>query len=196
MNEWIRKRVSRQGASVHDARRRHFLRLGALGGIAGLAPFAAEAKTAANTVERSLSFYNTHTGEQLSAVYCVGGTYIPQALTEIDHVLRDHRNNEICSMDPRLLDLLHDIKGTLGTREPFHVISGFRSQETNALLAGRGHGVAKHSLHLQGEAIDIRVPGRDLAQLRKVAIAMQNGGVGYYPRSDFVHVDVGRVRYW
>ena len=196
MNEWIRKRVSRQGASVHDARRRHFLRLGALGGIAGLAPFAAEAKTAANTVERSLSFYNTHTGEQLSAVYCVGGAYIPQALSEINHVLRDHRNNEICSMDPRLLDLLHDIKGTLGTREPFHVISAFRSQETNALLAGRGHGVAKHSLHLQGEAIDIRVPGRDLAQLRKVAIAMQNGGVGYYPRSDFVHVDVGRVRYW
>jgi uncharacterized protein YcbK (DUF882 family) len=196
MKEWIKKRASARDATVLDVRRRQFLKLGALAGIAGLAPFAAEATSAAGAVERRLSFYNTHTGEQLSTLYRVHGACIPEALTEINHILRDHRNNEICSMDERLLDLLHNIQTTLRTNEPLHVISGFRSQETNAMLAKRGNGVAKRSLHLQGEAIDIRVPGRDLAQVRKVALALQGGGVGYYPRSDFVHVDVGRVRYW
>lgn len=196
MREWIKKRASVRDVTVLDVRRRHFLKLGGLAGIAGLAPFAAKATSAAGTIERRLSFYNTHTGEQLSTLYRVHDAYIPEALTEINHILRDHRNNEICSMDERLLDLLYNVQTTLGTREPLHVISGFRSQESNAMLAKLGHGVAKRSLHLQGEAIDIRVPGRDLAQVRKVALALQAGGVGYYPRSDFVHVDVGRVRYW
>ncbi|MDP1707564.1 MAG: DUF882 domain-containing protein [Gammaproteobacteria bacterium] len=196
MREWIKKSAPVRAPNVLDMRRRQFLKLGALAGIAGLAPFAVEAKPDAGMVERRLSFYNTHTGERLSTLYRVHDAYIPQALTEINHILRDHRNDEICSMDERLLDLLHNIQTTLRTDEPLHVISGFRSQESNAMLAKRGNGVAKRSLHLQGEAIDIRVPGRDLAQVRKVALALQGGGVGYYPRSDFVHVDVGRVRYW
>lgn len=196
MKAWINKRASARESTVMDARRRQFLKLGVLASVAGLAPLAAEAKSATGTIERRLSFYNTHTGEQLSTLYRVRDDYIPEALSEINHILRDHRNNEICSMDERLLDLLYNIQTTLDTREPLHVISGFRSQESNAMLAKLGHGVAKRSLHLQGEAIDIRVPGRDLARVRKVALALQGGGVGYYPRSNFVHVDVGRVRYW
>ena len=177
--------------------RRHFLKLGAFAGVASLAPFKSFAGVhPAAPSERVLVLYNTHTGEQLKTVYCANGEYIPGALAEINHILRDHRNEQIGAMDPQLLDLLHSISTRLDSRQPFHVISGFRSKETNAMLAERSGGVAKHSLHMQGTAIDIRLPGCDLSVLRKAAVALQGGGVGYYPRSDFVHVDVGRVRYW
>ncbi|MBI3344244.1 MAG: DUF882 domain-containing protein [Gammaproteobacteria bacterium] len=177
--------------------RRHFLKLGAFAGMASLAPFKSFAGVhPAALPERALGLYNTHTGEQIKTVYCANGEYIPSALAEINHILRDHRNEQVGAMDPQLLDLLHSISARLDSRQPFHVISGFRSKETNAMLAERSGGVAKHSLHMQGLAIDIRVPGCDLAVLRKTAVALQGGGVGYYPRSDFVHVDVGRVRYW
>ncbi len=193
MNDWCK-----DTSLVSDRlTRRHFLKLGACVGLASLAPFKAFANThTAAPPERALGFYNTHTGEQLKAVYCANGEYIPGALAEINHILRDHRNELIGNMDPQLLDLLHSISARLDSRQPFHVISSFRSSETNAMLAERSGGVAKHSLHMQGTAIDIRVPGCDLAVLRKAAVALQGGGVGYYPRSDFVHVDVGRVRYW
>ncbi len=129
-------------------------------------------------------------------MYCANGEYIPGALTEINHILRDHRNGEVGSVDHRLLDLLHAINSRLDNSKPFHIISGFRSEQTNAMLAERSNGVAKHSLHMYGLAIDIRLPGHDLVTLRKTAIALKGGGVGYYPRSDFVHLDVGSVRYW
>lgn len=146
---------------------------------------------------RSLAFRHTHTGEHLSVVYAVDDHYLPGALTVLNHFLRDHYSGEVGSIDPRLFDLLHRLQVELGCSDPFHVISGYRCPVTNAILkASRGGGVAKHSLHMDGKAIDIRLPSVPLADLREAAISLKQGGVGYYPREQFVHVDTGRVRYW
>jgi uncharacterized protein YcbK (DUF882 family) len=146
--------------------------------------------------ERILRLYNTHTGESLRSVFWAEGEYIPDALQDINKLLRDHRNNKIAAIDPELLMLLDRISAQFGDHPTFHVISGYRSPETNAMLHENTTGVAKHSLHMEGKAIDIRLPGQDLAKLHKVVMAAHGGGVGYYPESDFVHMDVGRVRYW
>ena len=145
---------------------------------------------------RRLAFSNTHTGERLDVVYSEGGRYLEDALAAIDHLLRDHRTDEVRQIDRALLDVLASLRDRLDTAEPFHVISGYRSPATNAKLAAASGGVARNSLHLQGRAIDIRVPGRPLAQVRGAALAMAAGGVGYYRSSDFVHLDTGRVRSW
>lgn len=178
--------------------RRRFLMTGAALLTAGVAlprrVFAANSPM--SSPERKLAFYNTHTGEQLSSVYWADGAYQPDGLTEIYRVLRDHRSDEVSPIDTRLLDLLHTLTDTLDTSAQFHVISGYRSPATNAKLASASNGVAKHSLHMDGLAIDIRIPGRELADVRRAAIALHSGGVGYYPGSNFVHVDVGRVRTW
>lgn len=177
--------------------RRQFLAFGAATAVAGVlpAPIYGYARDM-TSAERSLAFYNTHTGEHLSTVYWLQGSYLSESLTDIDHILRDHRTNEVKKIDKRLLDLLFSIQTNLESSQPFHVISGYRSAETNTLLRSRSSGIAKTSLHMIGEAIDFRVPGRALNLLREVALALRAGGVGYYPQSDFVHVDVGRVRYW
>jgi uncharacterized protein YcbK (DUF882 family) len=143
-----------------------------------------------------LSFYNTHTGERLKSVYWAAGDYIAESLREINHILRDPRNDQVHDIDPRLLDLLFALRKEIDANQPFHVISGYRSPDTNAFLRAHSSGVAENSLHLVGQAIDIRSPGRTLSNLRKAAMALKGGGVGYYPKSDFVHVDIGRVRYW
>ena len=177
--------------------RRRFLTLGSIAALAGVFPrevFGSPVRL--SQPERTLAFYNTHTGEQLKAVYWAQGNYIADSLGEINFILRDYRTNEIKNIDTRLLDLLFAIRNELETQQPFEVISGYRSPETNAFLRAHSSGVAEHSLHLVGEAIDIRTPGRDLRVLQKTAAALKGGGVGYYPKSDFVHVDVGRVRYW
>jgi len=178
--------------------RRRFLRLGAAStawlSVPGAAVWAG--LRAPSAPARALAFYNTHTGESLKTVYWENGGYVAGALGEINHILRDFRANEVRPIEPPLLDLLHALARRLDTREPFHIISGYRSPATNAMLAAHSEGVARHSLHQFGKAADIRVPGRDLNTLHRVAIALRGGGVGYYPRSDFVHVDVGRVRYW
>lgn len=145
---------------------------------------------------RALAFHNLHTGESLDLVYWAEGRYLPDATQRIEYLLRDFRNNKVHAIDPRLLDLLTSLRSRLDTQAPFLVISGYRSPETNAMLHRKSEGVATNSLHLQGQAIDIRVPDRPLASVHNVALAMQAGGVGYYPHSDFVHVDVGRVRRW
>ena len=145
---------------------------------------------------RALSFFNVHTGESLKTVYFEKGEYVPDALLEVNYFFRDFRANQVKAIDPRLLDLLHRIHLALDTAQPFNLISGYRSPATNAWLAGQSEGVARHSLHMYGMASDINVQGRSLALLRLVALAMCGGGVGYYPRSDFVHVDTGRVRRW
>jgi uncharacterized protein YcbK (DUF882 family) len=146
--------------------------------------------------ERELSFYNLHTDETLKTCYWSQGSYVPDSLAAINHVLRDFRTNEIKPISPELLDLLFEVRQRLSSRQPFHVISAYRSPATNARLRQRSEGVAKNSLHMLGQAIDVRVPGLRLLHLRDVATALRRGGVGYYPASDFVHVDVGRVRYW
>lgn len=182
--------------SENTLNRRRFLKLGALSAMAGIFPQSAFGSTAAAQPERFLAFYNTHTGEQLKTVYWVQGNYISDSLVEIDHILRDHRTNEILNIDTRLLDLLFALRNELDTSQPFHIISGYRSPQTNAFLHAHSSGVAENSLHLVGKAIDIRTPGRPLSMLRNAAVTLKGGGVGYYPKSDFVHVDVGRVRYW
>ena len=183
--------------------RRKFLGFGAAAAAAALVPARAHgavvADKGAKRVERVLSFFNTHTGERLRTAYCCGGEYHPEALKEINHILRDFRANEIKPIDPNLLDLLHELGGTLETDQPFHIISGYRSPHTNSMLRTRGGaqtGVASGSLHMVGKAIDIRVPGVKLDHLRGAARSLKLGGVGYYPSSNFVHVDTGRVRYW
>ena len=177
--------------------RRKFMALAGIATVAGMFPRAAFSSSARMAApERSLAFYNTHTGEQLKTVYWAQGNYIEDSLGEINHILRDHWTNEIKNIDTRLLDLLFAIRNELETQQPFQVISGYRSPETNAFLRAHSTGIAEHSLHLVGKAIDIRTPGRELRVLQKTAVALKGGGVGYYPKSDFVHVDVGRVRYW
>ena len=146
--------------------------------------------------DRSLSLYSLHTGESLKTFYWSQGKYISEALVDINYILRDHRTGEIESIDKRLLHLLYAIGKRLETKDPFKIVSGYRSPSTNTLLRKRSSGVAKGSLHQQGKAVDIRVPGCELSSLRNAAIALKGGGVGYYSSSNFVHVDVGRVRYW
>jgi len=180
----------------HKSRRRA-LRL-AVGAVAAFvaAPAIAAPRIGIATDRRSLSFYNLHTGESLDLVYWSNGAYEPEALNRINHVLRDFRTGDVHPIDPRLLDLLVEVDRTIGSTGPYQVISGYRSAATNALLRREGEGVAKSSLHMQGQAIDVRVPGCRLAELRRAAMSLRGGGVGYYPQSDFVHIDVGRVRYW
>ncbi|PWF44378.1 DUF882 domain-containing protein [Massilia glaciei] len=146
--------------------------------------------------ERILRLYNTHTGETLKSVFWAEGQFVPDALADINHLLRDHRNNKIAPMDPQLLVLLERISGKLGKDNLVHIISGYRSPESNRLLAERSNGVAKHSMHLEGKAIDVRMPGRALASVHKAALSARSGGVGYYPSSQFVHLDTGRLRNW
>ncbi len=177
--------------------RRHLLKLGGVTTAAVLTPtFTWAHRSSTQGHERALAFYHTHTGERLRTVYWAQGAYIDDGLDEINRILRDHRADEVTRIDPRLLDLLYAIQNRLHTRQPFHVISGYRSPETNASLRRRGIGVAKNSLHMRGKAIDIRVPDHASKQVRRVALALRGGGVGYYPRSNFIHVDTGRVRRW
>ncbi len=145
---------------------------------------------------KSLYFYNSHTNERLKTAYWQDGKYIPDALAEINHIFRDHYNGLVKPIDTKLLNLLFALKENLKTPEPFHLISGYRSPQTNDLLRNRSGGVAKKSLHMLGMAADIYLPGYSLSKLRLAAVELRAGGVGYYPRSGFIHVDVGRVRYW
>ncbi len=145
---------------------------------------------------KTLSFEHTHTGEKLKLTYFERGNYIKHALQEINYLLRDFRTDDIHPIDTALLDQLFDLKQTLGLNRPFHIISGYRSPFTNAQLRKHSHGVAEHSFHMQGRAIDIRVEGVSSKTIRNAALTMAQGGVGYYPRNNFVHLDSGRFRTW
>jgi len=149
--------------------------------------------------EYRLRFYHTHTGERLDVVYRRGDQYIPQALDELDHYLRDHRTGDVRHFDPHLFDLLYDLTASLSdSGGEIDVICGYRTPWSNEFLRTRNSqtGVAQHSLHMQAEAIDIRLRGIPTSELRDAALRLHRGGVGYYRSSDFVHVDVGRVRHW
>jgi uncharacterized protein YcbK (DUF882 family) len=190
-----------QQAGEKNLNRRSFLGYGALATAAALVPGQAQAAVsgASSRRDRVLSFFHTHTGERLKIAYCCDGQYQPEALARLNHLLRDFRVNEQKDIDPGLFDLLHELGGVLETDQPYHVISGYRSPTTNTMLRERGGshtGVASKSLHMVGKAIDIRVPGVKLDHLRAAAASLKIGGVGFYPTSNFVHVDTGRVRYW
>ena len=188
---------SRRVISCHRMSRRDFLTAGLACTAVCLFPHKAVAAMSQNfSAEKSLSFYNIHTGENMRTTYWSRGSYVPEALDGINYLLRDYRTGEVKEIDTDLLDLLFSLHQTMECTEPFHVISGYRSQETNARLNAASRGVAKDSLHMYGKAIDIRLPGYELKTLQRAAVGLQRGGVGYYPMSDFVHVDVGRIRYW
>src|SRR5262245_2594823 len=177
--------------SVVTLSRRSFLKIGAFAAVTG--PQLLKAGVAAP--ERYIALYNLHASEKLKVVDWADGAYVPESLGRINHLLRDYRNGQIHKIDPRLLDLLCQVHTKLETTESFHLVSGYRSPETNAMLRSHSDGVAQHSLHMDGMATDVIVPGRSLEVLRNAALSMKAGGVGYYP-SQFVHIDVGRVRRW
>ena len=174
--------------------RRRLLRVGAAGAVGLLAaPHVALAKT---REAKTLALQSLHTGERIETAFWVDGEAVPEALGEIDRVLRDHRTGDVKAIDRDLLHLLHALGQKLEARQAFHVISGYRSPATNAKLRAKSSGVAKKSFHTRGMAIDIALPGCDLRDLRRAALDLQAGGVGYYPKPGFVHVDTGPVRQW
>jgi len=163
----------------------------------GSVAWAAGARAQAQPVEtRSISLVNTHTGEALSARYFEAGQYVTGSLRSLDHLLRDHRSGESHPIDPRLFDLLHSLALCAECEPRFEIISGYRSPASNAKLHSASSGVATRSLHMEGRAIDVRLAGARCSRLRDLAMGMQVGGVGYYAKSDFVHLDTGRVRFW
>jgi uncharacterized protein YcbK (DUF882 family) len=178
--------------------RRQMLKAGLLVSLVCLNPLPAWARHSLYGMqERSLSLLNTHTGESLQKmVYWEQGSYVPDALKHLNHVLRDHRTDEVHSIDPITLDLMAAISRKVDVKRPFEIISGYRSSQTNQALRKTSSGVAKNSYHMQGKAIDLRLPGVPLKVLRKAALDLRMGGVGYYPKSDFVHIDSGKVRTW
>ena len=183
-----------QGQSEAIRCRRNFLKLGAAVWLACF-PFPAFSQVG-SPAKRELRFYHLHTGEKLKTVYWAEGRYLDEPLAEIDCLLRDFRTGEVKPIDRGLLDLLTLVRLGLDSSGIFEVVSGYRSPVTNQMLAKQGKGVARKSLHMEGMAIDVNLPGRSLDRLRRVAIALNRGGVGYYPKPGFVHLDVGRVRNW
>ena len=177
-------------------RRRELLTFGAAAGIAAIAQPAWAAQALDIWEPRRAVLDNLHTGERFNEVYYANGSYLPDALAEANRVLRDWRTGDEHFIDPGLFDALTAIRNRLETVRPFQIISGYRSPRTNAMLRGRSKGVAEHSQHTVGKAVDVRLEGVDLTYLRDAALSVAAGGVGYYPVSNFVHVDTGRVRQW
>lgn len=176
--------------------RRDFLKIGG-GVLAGcLLPTAGWSNLLPDSSRRTISFFNTHTGERLSVCYFKSGMYCQDAMARVNHILRDHRTGEVQPIDKRLLDILFSANQKLGCASPFHIISGYRSPKTNAMLRTKSRGVAKLSYHMLGKAVDIRLPDCATRKLRNACIDLELGGVGYYPRSNFVHVDTGAFRTW
>jgi uncharacterized protein YcbK (DUF882 family) len=175
--------------------RRQVLR-GILGTVGGtiIVPAAWPAPRARGV--RKVALYNVNTDERERIAYWEEGNYIPDALRRIDTLLRDHHNGEVKHIDPKLIDLLSTLARKLETHSSFEVVSGYRSPASNAALARKKRRVAHDSLHIQGMAVDVILPDRDLAKVRDAALALRMGGVGYYPKAGFVHLDVGAVRSW
>lgn len=195
--ESLSQNVIRPGSAERFLSRRDFIKLGAAAAATALMPVEAQsALSATEQAPKRLNLYNLHTHERLTICYCRDGKYDRSALKKINYILRDHRSGDIKPINTGLLDLLNALSIQLKTAKPFHIISGYRSPSTNNKLRHRSRGVASKSLHLVGKAIDIRVPNVSTRALRDTAVKIEGGGVGYYPKAGFVHVDVGKVRYW
>lgn len=182
------------GVASLNTDRRTFLKLGVSAALTTV--FAHPVLAAKGPEHRVLSFYNIHTGETLKTCYRANGKLIQRAVGRISHIMRDHRTGEIKPVDTNLLDLLHRIAITIEPPSPFNIISGYRSPSTNEALRKATAGVARKSLHMEGRAIDIRIPGYQTAGIRQLAANLKSGGVGYYPESDFVHLDTGPFKVW
>ena len=187
--------ASKHGNPAAASGRRRFLK--AMGGVCGtVATLVAAPVLAAARGPRCVSFVHTHTGESLRALYYQDGCYQSDCLAQVNHLLRDFRTGDVHPIDPSLLDILFELQSRADRDAPFEVISGYRSPATNAMLHRRSEGVAVHSMHLEGRAIDVRLGGYSTLELASHARSLSRGGVGYYASSDFVHVDTGRVRHW
>jgi uncharacterized protein YcbK (DUF882 family) len=193
------------GDSAPSVTRRKFLGFGALalGSLAATSVVTTPASAAifARGTEqfdgaRKIAFRNSHTGETFSGVYRVGDKYLPDAFDRINIVLRDFRSNELFPIDPRVMDIIYTVHQMTKQTDPYEILSGYRCPKTNSGLRSHGEGVAKNSLHMTGQAIDLRLPGFQTKQIKTLAISLKAGGVGYYPKSDFVHMDSGDVRTW
>lgn len=177
--------------------RRSVLKAGLLGAAVASVPLigANEAQAKGHGAWR-VKFTQAHTGESFNGVYRVGNRYLPEAFEKLNYVLRDFRTGEVFPMDPRVIDILSMVQSKSGTSEPFQVLSAYRSPKTNVNLRKASGGVAKNSFHMYGQALDIRNPNVNTKRLRNIARGLKAGGVGYYPRSSFIHVDTGAVRSW
>lgn len=176
----------------HGSTRRRLV----LAGVSAGAMLLAAPLAFAGQPRRALSFYHTHTAERLRITYAERGRILPDALEQISRFLRDFRNGATHPIDPTLLDTLYEMQQRTGSSGPYEIISAYRSPQTNEMLRANTGGVAQRSLHMEGRAMDVRLRGVATTDLRRVALDLQAGGVGYYPDSDFVHVDTGRVRTW
>ena len=182
--------------SLPCLKRRRFLRNSLImaGALVSAPVVATTSKTGGG--EKRIEFHNLHTNEREKILYWSSGEFQQGGLSDLNNILRDHRTGDVYDMDAGLIDFLYDLDLQLGGKKRFEVISGYRSPKTNSALRNNSSGVAKRSLHMQGKAIDIRVPGVALKDLRHTALTMKRGGVGFYPKSNFIHVDTGRVRSW
>jgi uncharacterized protein YcbK (DUF882 family) len=189
-------RAAHQAHSSHATRSAHT----ALGTHAARAAHPARSDYVAHALikkpSRELSLLNLHTGERLRAEYVHNGQVVPSAMHAISVLMRDHYNDKVHPIDQQLLDIAHVLQSHVGNRGAINLVCGYRSPETNAMMHEVSAGVAAHSMHIEGRAMDIRLPGTRLASLKKAAVALKMGGVGYYPHDDFVHIDSGAVRKW
>jgi uncharacterized protein YcbK (DUF882 family) len=176
--------------------RRELLSMGLVTVASTIIPHKTLAAIEEPEAERDISFYNLYSHENLEIVYWRDGKYLPEALSEINHMFRDSRTGKVKIINKNLIDLLFNLKTKLKTNEPFQIVSGYRSPRSNAILRKKKKGVARNSLHMYGKAVDLRVPGQSIRTVRYAAMGLKGGGVGYYPRSSFVHIDVGDIRYW
>ncbi len=187
---------NKRAADEYQSDRRGFLKAGLFVSAALGFWTPALAQAAAPMTGREIRLINTHTGDKFRGEYWQDGRYLPDAFGQIKSVMRDFRTGEKFPIDPRLMDILFVLQNRLENNKPFDVLSGYRSQKTNNMLRRVSHGVARQSLHMTGQAVDLRQSGSSLGYLRKMAIALKSGGVGFYPSSNFVHIDTGRVRSW
>jgi uncharacterized protein YcbK (DUF882 family) len=177
--------------------RRRVLGLGLAGALASIIPLSlSRPALAAADKNWRVVFRHAHTGESFNGVYRVGNKYLPEAFERLNYVLRDFRTGEVFPMDPRVIDLIAIVQKRAGQREPLEVFSGYRSPKTNGRLRIESSGVAKNSFHMYGQAIDFHIKGYGTRNLQRIALDMRAGGVGYYPKSDFVHMDTGKIRSW
>lgn len=180
-----------------DLDRRAFMKFGLAGFLASMTPLILPGEAAAASHKPwRLTIRHGHTGEVFSGVYRVGDKYLPEAFERINYVMRDFRTNEAFPMDPRIIDVVAQVQEKAGAKNPVQILSGYRSPKTNRMLRNASTGVARNSYHMYGQAIDMRIPGYSTRKVRRHAIAQKAGGVGYYAKSGFVHVDTGDVRSW
>ena len=176
--------------------RRAFLNRAGIAAVGALLLPSTEAIGKVFSMEREIALHNVHTDEEMTIVCCPEQQYDRRLIQRFSHFLRDHHSDEVRFMDPALIDLLYAVSAFTGSTGTIQILSGYRSQETNSWLRKMSHGVAEHSMHIEGKAVDIRMTDVGTRTIRQVALALQQGGVGYYPRSNFVHLDTGRVRSW